>query len=876
MKRCTRLLSLIAVFMSAFLIMAGAYAGGNQQNRHDRTSVYSMRYIYGLYEMPITNDGIFGYDPSYNVPGGTRWPQGTNCGYIFGGGIWVGAIIDSVKTVTLGYNPTNVQTEMVPGAPPNEPGYADPTKKVYISSDYPNPNLPPWPFGYNSDGTAKAVSQMDSWYQTNDLDTTHQFAGGLPLGCVITAQTYSWNSTYRTVQNIAFFSYTIKNVRPDHKTWQNAYVGIAVDADIGDPTNDLCGAYPELNLGFEYSDAQLSAYEKGLPYPPGLVGVQFLDGPVKDPATGEAKLHSFIAWSNELTPNNDQEWYDLLAGGEMDTVAGEPSDYRMVLSNGPFTLAYGDSVQFVMAVCFAEPDWYYDASLKGTAGLYPNNLLETAANALYVYQHDYLFPQPPSLPHLTLLPEDQKMVISWDNSSESSVEPVTALPTTNPHNFEGYRLYKSTTGTQGTFQLLGDWNLGNGLAHSYIDTALTDGKSMFYAVTAYAKPEVQSGSNTVVPSLETGMVLGVNFNAATPEPPPSNYTSPGLKNYSVTSKDAASMRLTVTPDYLVANIVKTGQYSLKFSSPGNIRIDLSTSVQGPNIYVVNDSSGDTVSTTLNLPITEPPTTVSSDFFNGMELKFTGPDLASGTVDTAYFTSPKPGVIIVPPSAYTGDYYTAQTSVITQPPLSFFFLPHKYLIDFVTAQTVNVYDLTTGQQLGFFLRTLGGGDYGVANFVGTPTVNAQTGDTTWTWTNDPKGFARYPEAPANAYKFYLPGGFLFVEDAYNTIQAGDSLIVSFSGFSSPRAGDVITFNVTGSNINLHSDLSVIKVVPNPYIVRAPWDLDNDYQRIQFINLPTQCTIKIYTVAEIWYRQFSTPNLMQEALQVSLAERRIGIY
>lgn len=40
---------------------------------------------------------------------------------------------------------------------------------------------------------------------------------------------------------------------------------------------------------------------------------------------------------------------------------------------------------------------------------------------------------------------------------------------------------------------------------------------------------------------------------------------------------------------------------------------------------------------------------------------------------------------------------------------------------------------------------------------------------------------------------------------------------------------------------------MKVVPNPYLVRAAWDIDNDYQKIQFINLPTECTIRIYTVA-----------------------------
>ncbi len=863
MKKCCS--NWVGLFLAVIVFAAATQpcVGGVKGHNRDRVSIYSMRYVYGKYEMPITNDGRFGYDPAYNVPGGARWPQGTKCGYIFGGGIWIGGLVDGVKTVSVGYNPTNVQTELVPGAPPNEPGYTDPTKRVYISSDYPSSSLPPWPLGYNSDGTPKAVSQMDSWSQANDLDSTHQFEGGLPLGALVTTRTYSWSSTFRDAQDIVFFDYTIKNIRPDHKTWHNAYIGIAVDADIGDPTNDFCSAFPNLNLGFMYSASQLSTYEQSLPYPPGLIGVQMLKGPVEDTTTEEAKLSAFVRWASELNPNNDDQRYDLLASGEMDTVDNEPGDKRMLLSNGPFDLAYGDSVEFVMAICFAEPDWYFDSSLKGKYAVYPEHLKQVASNAVYIFDHQFLFPQPPSIPHLTLVPLDQKMVIKWDASSESSVEPVTALPNTDPHNFEGYRLYKSTTGLPGTFQLLGDWDLvdfddlGNpigqntGLVHSYVDQGLTDGKTYFYAVTSYARGEYPPGHYgdsvyEVVPSLETGTVFGVNLNAAVPEPPASNYGPPGLADYTVSSKDSDGMRLTVTPKYLVVDSVKSGKYKLEFQSPSDVRIDIGTTVEGPNIYVVDVAAGDTVSTTTNFPITDPPTSVYSDLFNGMQLMFTGPNMAGNAIDTAYFTKPRPQVEFMQATDFSGDYMTAQTAVIRKPPLSFFFLPHKYLIYFVTPTVVNVFDETTGEELKFSLRTLGH-DYGIANYVGTPSVDSQTGDTTWTWSNSPPDFRRYPDASANGFKFYLPGVFLFVEDVHHTIQAGDSLIVDLSGQSSPRSGDIVSFSVTGSKVNYNSDLSVIKVVPNPYIVRAAWDLDNDYQKIAFINLPTRCTIRIYTVA-----------------------------
>lgn len=44
-----------------------------------------------------------------------------------------------------------------------------------------------------------------------------------------------------------------------------------------------------------------------------------------------------------------------------------------------------------------------------------------------------------------------------------------------------------------------------------------------------------------------------------------------------------------------------------------------------------------------------------------------------------------------------------------------------------------------------------------------------------------------------------------------------------------------------------DLAKIKVVPNPYIVTAGWETSADDHRLQFIHLPPQCTIEIYTVS-----------------------------
>jgi hypothetical protein len=50
-----------------------------------------------------------------------------------------------------------------------------------------------------------------------------------------------------------------------------------------------------------------------------------------------------------------------------------------------------------------------------------------------------------------------------------------------------------------------------------------------------------------------------------------------------------------------------------------------------------------------------------------------------------------------------------------------------------------------------------------------------------------------------------------------------------------------------------DLSKVKVVPNPYLVRARWDRSRDIRKIEFTNLPSRCVIRIYTLDGVLIRK-----------------------
>ncbi len=61
-------------------------------------------------------------------------------------------------------------------------------------------------------------------------------------------------------------------------------------------------------------------------------------------------------------------------------------------------------------------------------------------------------------------------------------------------------------------------------------------------------------------------------------------------------------------------------------------------------------------------------------------------------------------------------------------------------------------------------------------------------------------------------------------------------------------DIYTFRVDGVDASAASAaLQNIRVVPNPYMVRAAWEISHDERKLQFTHLPDICTVRIYTLS-----------------------------
>jgi hypothetical protein len=81
-------------------------------------------------------------------------------------------------------------------------------------------------------------------------------------------------------------------------------------------------------------------------------------------------------------------------------------------------------------------------------------------------------------------------------------------------------------------------------------------------------------------------------------------------------------------------------------------------------------------------------------------------------------------------------------------------------------------------------------------------------------------------------------------------SGDVWTVKCSGPGNPAEGGMVTFitNKISQQVGLSASLlDKVKVLPNPYLVRANWNTSKNYHSLYFVNLPAKCTIRIYNLA-----------------------------
>ena len=289
----------------------------------------------GLLKLAITNYGRFGYENA------AEWPKGTGQTYIFGAGIWVGAIKFKGVTTTLAEDITAdanaIRVASIEGLDSTGilkiggelvhysgisgdtllsciRGFAATTASAHSAGDEVKAYYAAFDLGYNPSSGGTELVPGDLPNEPNYDDTTERVlfsndpadtalwplrdATGAPI-VVSTEDSYAIGNdmdsshadhplgikiiqvgycwNYTLYQDFLFLNYYVVNATDD--TLEHIYMGVVCDADVGagDYRDDLAGFDTERNLGYAF-DSDGSV--PGWPNPPGYVGFDFLESPV--------------------------------------------------------------------------------------------------------------------------------------------------------------------------------------------------------------------------------------------------------------------------------------------------------------------------------------------------------------------------------------------------------------------------------------------------------------------------------------------------------------------------------------------------------------------------------------------------------------------
>lgn len=558
-------------------------------------------------------------------------------------------------------------------------------------------------------------------------------------------------------------------------------------------------------------------------------------------------------------PKDDEQMWLRMQANNFDTSL-QRSNISMVFASGTFPLKQNLRERFSMALLF---------------GSDLDDLVFNKETVQQIYNANYNFSRPPLKPTVTAVPGDKKVFLYWDSIAEESRDPFLGFEDNDPtkgfkKDFEGYLIYRSEepefndikviTDSKGEpkywkpiaqFDLKNDisgpdpvgingasfWRGNNtGLQHSFVDENVRNGVKYYYAIVSYDQGDPSFGTTGLTPSECTkiisedfsGVLKFVDINCAvvTPNAPAAGYQPPQIDgNLNSVSSGIGTGNLNVSV-LNPAEIKEGANYQVVFESDGNFP-HYSTSK-----YRILRSFESVVDTLDVLDTTAIGSGRFSPPFDGMTLEVINQTTVNvvdsstgwivGNSNLSINVAPDasaPARNIRWPSDYQIKFYESQQA--TTP---FFNIPVNFLVfNMTTNDTVQaeIFDNDASKDLSL------GDDIVIIEYEGTQYR------LTWRITyRQPAGIGYQPQYP----------------------QPGDIYQISTSKqFSS---GDYFSFNTKSSSVDIEkakSALDKVSVVPNPYVATASWEKRNLNQtgrgerRIDFINLPSTCTIRIYTVA-----------------------------
>ncbi len=743
------------------------------------------------------------------------------------------------------------------------------TARVAFSDD-PNSWHPTrgWPVK-DADGNNIILSDQDSYCVFNDSNNTVSV-----LGIQLAQTGYAFGTNF--AKNMLFYKYELTNT--SQNTYDSLYFHLHNDIDVG----DISGGLPEWgddkmnfiksqNLIYFYDDGVSGEWPDGKT---GFFGVMMLKTPeINGTQLGITDMH-YMLYDVDNNSDNDTIQYGYMSSDsnlynspngdkyfhvgnnsnihfdDPATIPASGMDIQGHISSGPYILSPTDTLVFYTAFVAGET---YD------------ELIEAANTAQFAMDNEFDLAKPPSRPNLYSTDGDFKATLYWDDSSEESFDKFSG------YDFEGYRLYKSTNKGL-TWKRLIDYDISNsvgkntGLQYNFVDTNVINGFEYWYSLTAYDK------GDSSFSSLESS--IGNTLDAANtvsiiPRSDAIGRTSVSLVD--VTNLNTGSTNYTLKASVIDDESLAGNEYRTKFSIVpkkefGDLITQVTVTVTDTNTikpykYVIEFTAPNKLNVkniTLNTTIREgynynPPNALSFLIPNGgLRIKI------QDSLGTPTDSLPEAGDVIAINYAMTTVRNNLDTVINKR----------SYQIDQVQTTTDGISLQIVAPDIIKSVSRIGGTDnvgmtfevVNEANVKDTIYIASVEGNGTLSG----EGFVLLTVSGTN-----IQLDTLFNEDTFTF--GGIEGTITFPSSSPPSSGnkfsietikpvqpnikDSYSFKIAGSKVDYQrvaNELNKIRVVPNPYIVSSLYEPEfgelrkEPLRQIQFVNLPPECTIYIFTI------------------------------
>lgn len=661
---------------------------------------------------------------------------------------------------------------------------------------------------------AGPISLQESHYRFCDANS-----GVSKLGLEMTQTIYQWNYSYN--QDYLFVVLEIKNASPNN--YSDFAFGLYSDFDVGgyDPIThengrlgDLVAFDSSMNLAWTYDQ---DGYDPG--WGPlvktGMMGTKYIETP------DNIGMTAFRNQQWDVLPTSDAGKYSLIASDTFE-VSSIPRDQIYIQCTRGINLTSGKTIRIVFAL---------------VAGQTEKELKNNAAIAQTVYNNHFIGPEPPKPARIAVTPSYRKVKLTWDHSSESSVDPLSGKK-----DFKGYKIYRSTDMGQTWGDLVRNpdgslgpdyvpiamyqkENAGDVLPHTHVDSSLINGIEYWYSVVSFDEGD----TNVPIGPLQTAFGRpgeDINCAFAYPRTDPAGYYSASASvkhNYHGTEEKSDGQ---VTPVVFDQGALTGHEYKVVFT-------------ENPLVtywHVIDIANGDTV--------LKNQTTQSGDqeFYpvvDGMQVIVTNGERIPRSYGQTTFSNAEEATL------HMGYFYgtTGETWGWTLGGDVHFRSTYELRFTAQGSQAYSFFDDVTPVHVPFEVWNVS------QNIQVLAEIYDRDSNGVWTPGNKeyidivdvPYDGQPHPEAWPNDHVWFFRFGV-----ADTNYSAGD--VFRIEGAPLNCSNDEFVFNAGGIDAqSARNDLSKIKVVPNPYLAHASWETTAGIRKIQFTHLPDDCTIRIYTLA-----------------------------